>query len=222
MDSRALAKSMDLSCVKADHTVGEIAEMAALAKRHGVICAFAMPAHIPLLADLLCDRPDIMIGGPVGFPDGSATTKCKAAEAAEMVAMGVGELDMVANITWLRSGLLDKVRDDIRAVVEAAGGRPVKVILECHYLTDDQIVACCGASVAAGAAWVKTSTGWAPTGATLDNTRLMVDAVAGKCKVKAAGGVRDMATIDAMWAIGVERFGIGVRTAKKLLGEVDD
>lgn len=216
MDIPTLATFTDLSCVRADHTVEEIHEMADMAKQYGVLCTFALPAHTELLVHLLRDRPDIMVGGTVGFPDGSATTAGKAREAAELAAMGVSELDMVVNITWLRSGLVERVEEDIAAVV-AATAKPVKVILECHYLTREQIAAGCEAAIRGGAAFVKTGTGWAPTGATLENTRFMVETVAGRCKVKAAGNVRDMETIDAMRAIGVERFGIGVRTFGALI-----
>ena len=104
-----------------------------------------------------------------------------------------------------------------RAVVEAAEGRPVKVILECHWLTNDEIVRACEWCVAAGAAWVKTGTGWAPTGATLDNVVLMKQSVGDRCQVKAAGGVRDLDTLLEMYERGVRRFGIGVRTAQAIL-----
>ena len=101
--------------------------------------------------------------------------------------------------------------------MEASGGRPVKVILECHWLTDAEIVRACEWCVEAGATWVKTGTGWAPTGATLENVALMKRAVGDCCQVKAAGGVRDLETLLAMYERGVRRFGIGVKTAQAIL-----
>lgn len=216
MDTATFAKITDLSMVRANHSIQELREGAELAKRHNFICAFALPAHTPFLVELLKDRPDILIGGTVGFPDGSATTRGKVAEALELVEMGADELDVVVNVTWLRSGMLEKVEEDLRAVVSAVH-KPVKVILECHYLDDAQIVAGCEAALAAGADYVKTGTGWAPTGATLHTVRLMLDAVAGRCKVKAAGGVRDLETMEVMRGWGVERFGLGVRSVFELL-----
>ena len=136
-----------------------------------------------------------------------------------MIAAGASELDMVNNIAWLKAGDDAAYQADIAAVVAAGveAGIPVKVILECHYLTDAQIVRACEMAAKAGAAWVKTGTGWAPTGATLENVALMKQTVGERCKVKAAGGVRDIETIEAMIERGVERFGIGVRTAQAIL-----
>lgn len=217
MDIATFAKITDLSSVRANHTIEELRETAELAKRHNFICVFALPAHTPFMVDLIKkDRPDILIGGTVGFPDGSATTKAKVAEAKELVEMGADELDIVVNITWLRSGMYEKVEEDLRAVVSAVD-KKVKVILECHYLDDVQIVAGCEAAINAGASHVKTGTGWAPTGATLHNIRLMLDTVGDRCKVKAAGGVRDLETIEVMRGWGVERFGMGVRSVLELL-----
>lgn len=220
MDTATFAKITDLSSVRANHTIEELQQTAELAKRYNFICVFSLPAHTPLMVDLLKDRKDIMIGGTVGFPDGSATTKAKVAEAKELVEMGADELDVVVNITWLRSGLLEKVEDDLRAVVSAVD-KKVKVILECHYLDDSEIVAGCEAAIKAGASHVKTGTGWAPTGATLHNTRLMLDTVGDRCKVKAAGGVRDLETIEVMHNWGVERFGMGVRSVLELLRRIE-
>jgi deoxyribose-phosphate aldolase len=216
MDIPTFAKMTDLSSVRANHTIQEIHDAAELAKRHDFACAFALPAHTPLLIDLLKDRPDILVGGTVGFPDGSATTRGKVDEARELVEMGVDELDVVVNITWLRSDMFEKVGEDLRAVISAVD-KPVKVILECHYLDDPQIVAGCEVALAAGANYIKTGTGWAPTGATLHAVKLMIDTVAGRCKVKAAGGVRDLETMRVMRNWGVERFGLGVRSAIELL-----
>jgi len=212
---------IDLSCVRAESSLDEIREMAEIAKRHGCICVFALPAHTPLLIDLVADRDDILVGGTVGFPGGSTTTAGKVAEAIELRGMGCDELDMVINIPWLKAGEYELVEKDISAVVEAAGGLPTKVILECQHLTDAEIVRACEIAVACGVAFVKTGTGWAETGATLENTALMKKTVGDRCGVKAAGGVRDLETLLKMIAIGVTRFGIGVRTAASILDQLE-
>jgi deoxyribose-phosphate aldolase len=124
---------------------------------------------------------------------------------------------MVINIGWLKAGEFERVEKDITSVIGASGGLPVKVILECHYLTDEEIVKACGICVKAGVSFVKTGTGWAPTGATLDNVKLIADTVGDNCKVKAAGGVRDRETLVAMYKLGATRFGVGVRTAVSIL-----
>jgi deoxyribose-phosphate aldolase len=136
------------------------------------------------------------VGTVVGFPHGSSTTRVKVYEARQALDDGAAELDMVINIGWLRSGEDQRVEDDIRAVVDEAKGRAlVKVILENAYLTDDEKGRGCHLVEAAGADFVKTSTGFAPSGATLDDLRLMRASVSSRVQVKAAGGVR---TLDAL------------------------
>lgn len=211
-----IARMIDLSCVQANSSIEEIKEVADFAIKYNCICTFALPAHTPLLVDLLKEYPEILVGGVVGFPDGGATTKGKLVEALELIEMGVNELDMVINIAWLKNEQYDWVLNDIKSVVKVAGKIPVKVILECHYLTNEEIVKACGLCVEAGAAFVKTGTGWAPTGATLENTKLMKDTVGNACGVKAAGGVRDLETLLAMHKQGTTRFGIGIRTTKAI------
>lgn len=217
LSTKELARMIDLSCVRADSSLDEIREMAETAKTYGCICVFALPAHTPMLIDLVADRDDILVGGVVGFPDGSATTAGKVAEALELRKMGCDELDMVINIPWLQAGATERVAQELTAVIEAAAGIPVKVILECHYLSDAEIVTACHIAASCGAHFVKTGTGWAETGATLANTALMKKTVGDRCAVKAAGGVRDRETLLQMVEIGVTRFGIGVRTAKQIL-----
>lgn len=212
-----IARMIDLSCVQASSTEDEMRAAAALAKKHNCVAIFVLPAHTPFLIELLSGRPDIVAGGAVGFPDGSATTSGKVAEARELLRMGCGELDMVINITWLKAGRHDLVLNDIASVTNAAEGVPVKIVLECHHLTDAEIVKACEMGVEAGVAYVKTGTGWAPTGATLENVKLMKRTVGDRCGVKAAGGVRDLETLLAMHELGATRFGIGVRTAKEIL-----
>lgn len=217
LSTTELAKMMDLSCVRADSSIDEIKQATEAAIQYGCVCVFTLPAHTPYLASLLKGHEEIMIGGVVGFPDGGATTRTKVEEAKEQIEMGANELDMVLNIAWLKNGEYSRVEEDIRRVVKAASGVPVKVIFECHYLTDEEIVTACEISVRAGAAFVKTGTGWAETGATLDNVKLMTETVGARCQVKAAGGVRDRETLLAMYELGARRFGIGVRTALTIL-----
>jgi deoxyribose-phosphate aldolase len=147
------------------------------------------------------------VGTVVGFPHGSTTTRIKAAEAALAIRQGAVEIDMVINIGWLRSGDLAEVEADIRAVVDAADGATVKVILENAYLTSGQILAGCQAAERAGAQFVKTSTGFANGGATMDDLALMRSAVSPAMELKAAGGVRSLDTLLAMANLGVTRFG---------------
>jgi deoxyribose-phosphate aldolase len=216
---RQLARMMDLSAVRTDVDLEEIHRLAEKAKKYACICAFPMPCYLPELKRLLADAPEVGVGGVVGFPSGAHSTAVKVAEARQQLEQGAVELDMVVNVGWLRSGRDKEVEEDIRAVVTAADGTPVKVILEVHYLSNEQIVRGCRLAVQAGAAFVKTGTGWAPTGATLENVALMKDTVGDAAQVKAAGGVRDLATVVEMIRRGVSRFGVGLTSGVKILEE---
>jgi deoxyribose-phosphate aldolase len=216
MDKKEISQMIDLSCVRADSTIAEIDQAVKLSIEHGVFAIFVLPAHMPYLVEKLSGTL-VLPAATVSFPSGADSTATKITEVKEQMAMGCKEFDMVNNIAWLKSGKDDLYRDDIRAVVDAAGGLPVKVILECHYLTDDEIVHACELAADVGVAYVKTGTGWAPTGATVENIALMKKTVGERCQVKAAGGVADKATLLAMYNAGATRFGIGVRTAKRIL-----
>ena len=210
-----LARMLDLSAVRADVDEAEVRLLAETAKRYNCVCAFVLPCYLPELAELLADAPQVGVGAVVGFPSGAHSTTTKVAEAKEQLGQGATELDMVINVGMLRSGRDQYVENDIRAVVDAAGETPVKVILEVHHLTDEEIVRGCKLAVAAGAAFVKTGTGWAPTGATLGRVRLMKETVGDAAGVKAAGGVRDFQAVVEMARVGVTRFGVGLASGVK-------
>ncbi len=166
-----------------------------IAREYDVASVCISPASVPLAARIL-QGSDVHVGTVIGFPHGYAAPAVKALEARQAMNDGATELDMVLNIGWLRSGLDEQVRDDILAVVAEAHGKAlVKVILENAYLTDEEKRRACHIVEAAGADFVKTSTGFAPTGATLDDLRLMRASVSSRVQVKAAGGVR---TLDAV------------------------
>jgi deoxyribose-phosphate aldolase len=212
-----LARMMDLSAVRAEVDADEVRQLAETARRWHCVCAFVLPCYLPELKAHLAGTPDVGLGAVVGFPSGAHSTATKVTEARQQLDLGATELDMVINVGMLRSGRHEYVAGDIRSVVEAARGVPVKVILEAHWLTDEQIVEGSRLAVEAGAAFVKTGTGWAPTGATLHNVQLIKSAVGDAAQVKAAGGVRDLNTVVEMIRLGVTRFGVGMATGVKLL-----
>ena len=212
-----LARMLDLSAVRTEVDIDEVHQLAEAAKKYNCVCVFVLPCYMPELRNLLADSPEVGIGGVVGFPSGGHSTLSKVNEARDQLAAGATELDMVINVGMLRSGRDQYVEDDIRAVVEAAQGTPVKVILEAHYLTEKEIVRGCQIAVRAGVSYIKTGTGWAPTGATLENVRLIKSVVGNAAQVKAAGGVRDLETIVKMIQLGVTRFGLGLKSGIKVL-----
>ena len=194
-----LAKVIDHSLLRPDLTEQEVIDGCSLAMRFHTATVCVKPCHVPLAANELRGS-DVKVSTVIGFPHGSNVTAIKVAEATVAMDDGAVELDMVLNIGQLRSGKHDYVVDDIQAVCDVAHARGarVKVILENAYLTNEQKVAACTLSERAGADWVKTSTGYAPSGATLSDIRLMRTHVSEKVQVKAAGGIR---TLDALLSV---------------------
>ena len=179
-DVQTLARMIDLSAVRADVQLEEVRRLADICRRYPCICAFVMPCYMTELVKLLEDAPDVDIGGVIGFPSAAESTTMKLAQTREHLDSGATEIDMVINVGRLKSGEDGYVEDEIRAVVEAAGAIPVKTILECHHLTQEEIFRASCLAADAGVAFVKTGIGWAPTGATLENVRWMKEAVEGR------------------------------------------
>jgi len=178
-----------------------------LARRYGVKTLCVKPCDVLPAVEALADSP-VAVSTVVGFPHGGHLAATKAAEAAAAVADGAMELDMVANLGALRDGDFDAVRADIAAVVHAADGRCVKVILECCLLDEAAKRLACRAARQAGAQFVKTSTGFAAAGATVEDVRLLRAAVGSDMGVKAAGGIRTLADALAMIDAGANRLGV--------------
>jgi len=207
ISERKVAKTIDHSLLKPELTVDEVVAGCAVAVAYNVASVCCRPIDVERCRDALAGT-DVLVGTVIGFPHGSNLTATKVFEARQAIDQGAVELDMVLPIGLLRSGLLEAVGDDIAAVVTAAGSSAiVKVILENAYLDHDQKVAACRVAEAAGAAYVKTSTGYAPSGSTLEDLRLMRATVSPAVKVKAAGGVRTLdALVDGLNA-GIDRCG---------------
>ena len=203
-----LAKTIDHSLLKPELTEADVIAGCELAHQYHAATVCVKPTHVKLAAEILKDS-DVIVSTVVGFPHGSNRTEVKVLEANLAIDDGALELDMVLNIGQLRSGKLDFVREDIQAVCDAAHARgaKVKVILENAYLTDPEKVAACKLCEEAGADWVKTSTGFAPGGATLEDLKLMRETVSEKVQVKAAGGVRSLDAILPVIDIGCTRVG---------------
>ncbi len=213
-----LAKTIDHSLLKPELTEQDVIEGCELAKRYDVASVCVRPCDVPLAVSQM-KGSDVKVGTVVGFPHGNTTTATKAFEARQAVADGAQELDMVMNIGALRSGRYDYVENDIRAVVEAAGeGVIVKVILENCYLTDEEKVKACQLAEAAGADFVKTSTGFAASGATIEDLKLMRASVGPRVQVKAAHGVRTLEVALQVIEVGVTRF--GATQTKKILDDL--
>ena len=210
-----MAKYIDLACLKPQTTVEEIHRVCAEAKAMGVASVCVNPAYVKQIAREL-EGSDVSPCCVIGFPLGATTPNVKAFEAAEAVANGAGEVDMVINVGAVKSGDWALVERDIAAVVTAVDGEAeVKVILEACLLTDEEKIRACQAARRVGADFVKTSTGFSTGGATLADVRLMRETVGPEMGVKAAGGVRTYADAVAMIEAGASR--IGASSCKAIL-----
>jgi deoxyribose-phosphate aldolase len=216
LTQQQIAKMIDISAVQAYHGEGDIRELVSEARAYGFGAVHVLPAWVTFARELLGDVSDIALGAPVGFPSGGHHPAIKRAEAVQMVADGVDELDMMLNVGKLRSGDHAYVLDELRTVIGAVRV-PVKVILETHYLTDGEIERACELCIEAGAQYVKTATGWAETGATIHNITLIAACVQGRIGVKAAGGIRDLDTLVHMYRLGARRFGINTQAAREIV-----
>jgi deoxyribose-phosphate aldolase len=203
-----VAKTIDHSLLRPELTVDEVLAGCALAAAYDVASACCRPLDVGRCRDALAGS-GVLVGTVVGFPHGASTSAVKAAEAERALDDGAVELDMVLPIGWLRSGEDACVHDDIAAVVAVTRprGAVVKVILENAYLTDEQKVRGCRLSEKAGADYVKTSTGYAPSGATMDDLRLMRASVSDRVKIKAAGGIRTLDLLIEGLNAGMDRCG---------------
>ena len=203
-----LAKVIDHSLLRPELTEADVLAGCELAAHYHVATVCVKPCDVRLAKNALKDS-DVLVSTVVGFPHGSNLTSIKVAEAQQAMEDGALELDMVLNIGQLRSGKHDFVREDIKAVCDAAHARgvKVKVIFENAYLTDEEKIIACKLSESAGADWVKTSTGFASGGATLEDLRLMRANVSEKVQIKSAGGVRTLAALLDVIDAGVTRSG---------------
>lgn len=205
---RDIAKMIDHSLLRPELTEDDIRKGCEIAIKYDVATVCCNPSDLALVAKLL-EGSDVKPTTVIGFPHGYNTTETKKFEAERAIKNGAAELDMVLNIGRLLSGDYDYVKKDIEAVVEVAHAHnvPVKVIFENFYLTDEQKVKACRIAEEAGVDFVKTSTGFAGGGATLEDLRLMREYVSEKVQVKAAGGVRDLDTALKVREVGCTRFG---------------
>lgn len=218
IDFGKIGDLVDVSAVKADANQAEIDEMIRIIKQYDCVCAAPMAWAAEYTVKAL-EGTNAVVTGVLGFPSGAELAKNKAQQAVELISLGCKEIDMVMNIGAFKSGKYDVVSDDIKAVITAADGVPVKVILEISYLTHDEIKYGSNLLVDAGVAYVKTGTGWGPKPTTVDTIKLIKETIGDAAKIKAAGGVRDLQTLIDMYAVGCDRFGLGVRTAETILME---
>lgn len=212
MTSQELAKYFDHTILKPAATKAEVETICDEAREFGFFSVCVNPCHVKLVHERLAGS-GVKTCSVIGFPLGAGVSSVKAAETAQAVKDGADEIDMVINVGALLDEDLDMVENDIRTVVEAAGGKLVKVIIETCLLTDEQKVTACKLSEKAGAHFVKTSTGFGGGGATVEDVALMRKAVGDSVQVKASGGIKKLEDTEKMIAAGADRIGASAGTA---------
>ncbi|MFZ9594749.1 MAG: deoxyribose-phosphate aldolase [Bdellovibrionia bacterium] len=219
MDSSSLAQLIDHTLLKPDATRAEIEQLCREAMEYGFATVCINPSHLDWAAQLL-KGSSVKPIAVVGFPLGASSSSSKAFEAQDAIARGAQEIDMVIHIGALKERNFALVYDDIKKVVEASSPIPVKVILETCQLDQEQKIIACALAKTAGAAYVKTSTGFGKSGATPEDIRLMRRVVGPEMGVKASGGIRTEADALKMIEAGASRIGasasVDIVTPRKL------
>ncbi|MDR3588080.1 MAG: deoxyribose-phosphate aldolase [Negativicutes bacterium] len=202
-----LAKFIDHTLLKADATVQDVAVLCDEAAAHGFAAVCVNPGYVDLAAHLLAGC-GVKVATVIGFPLGATFSAVKVCEAREAVICRADELDMVMNIGAAKAGAWDAVEEDIRQVIAAADGRTVKVIVETALLCEGEKIRACQAVLTTGAQFIKTSTGFGPGGATVEDVSLFRSIIGeGRCGIKASGGVRTRQQAELLIAAGATRLG---------------
>ncbi|MFO8017370.1 MAG: deoxyribose-phosphate aldolase [Promethearchaeia archaeon] len=216
MNLKEFSKIFDHTNLHADARAEDIEKLCEEAIEYGFGTVCINAGNIPIAREIL-ENSEVEICTVVGFPLGASLPSVKQYEVKQARKAGASEFDMVINIGALKSGEYENVKKDIQGVVKAAKGNITKVILETCYLTDEEVMKACELSLEAGADFVKTSTGFGPEGATLENVALMNKTVENKMKVKASGGIRSYEKAKKMLDAGADR--IGASSSVKIVEE---
>lgn len=220
LTSHDVARTIDISALKIDTSYQDLEAMVSACRRYDIGCAFIWQGFSADLARMLRGT-NTELGTSLAFPSGQETTENKVQQAIYFMSLGADQIDMVMNVGYLKSGFYDRVHDDIMAVRKTTRGFSLKVIIEAMLLSDEHIVKASEIVRDCGCDYVKSGTGFQSTPTTLHHVALMKKTVGGRCKVKAAGGVRDLDTLVKMYALGVNRFGIGMASAIKIIEQAE-
>lgn len=208
MTKEEILAHVDHTLLRADATWHEVRRLCDDAMHFGTASVCINPAYVKEAASYMAYLPHrVPVCTVVGFPLGASTTVMKIAEAQEALTNGAEEIDMVANIGWIKAGRYSEVQAEITAVKQAVGDKTLKVIIETCLLNENEKRKMCNVVCAAGADYIKTSTGFSTGGATFEDIALFRECVAGRCKIKAAGGISSVEDMERYLQMGVERLG---------------
>jgi deoxyribose-phosphate aldolase len=201
-----LAQLIDHTMVRPDATFDDLFVACENAKKYGFHSVVVNGWHVARTREILTGTP-VRVCAVAGFPLGASTTTVKIVEAMEAMKNGASEIDFVINIGMVKSGRFDMVEVDIKNIIAMTPKKVHKIILETGYLTSEEIIRLCEIAMRAGAEFIKTSTGFGPRGATVDDVRLIKTVVSSACRIKASGGIRDLSALTKLVAAGAERIG---------------
>lgn len=214
MNQREVAQLIDVSAVRTAHTLSDVHHVADVAKQYRFINAHALPCWTATLSELLRDTPDVRVGAPVGFPGGGHRTEVKLLEAELLIEDGVEEMDIVMNVGRFRNKEYGPVREELDKIISIVPkGILTKVIIEIDALDDDEMRRACELVMDTGADFLKTGTGWLARCANIPRIATIKEITRGRLKVKAAGGIRTVDEFRELLGLGVERFGINLKSA---------
>ena len=215
-----IAYILDPSVLKLDTSLDDVKTMVDVCKEHGFGCCFCWPTYYAQLSEMLKGTHTVW-GTSLAFPSGQEDTATKVWMAKYFEQWGPVENDMVLNIGLLKTGEYQKAIDDIVAVKEATPDISLKVIIEAMILNDDEIKKACEIVLKAGADYIKSGTGFSANPTTLHHVEIMKAMAGDDCKIKVAGGVRDLETLITMYAMGANRFGIGLSSSLAIIKEAN-
>lgn len=209
MDKNSFLKMVDHTILKADATKDKVDKILEFAKVNGTASVCINPYYVKYASDYL-KGTGVKVCTVIGFPLGQNTKEVKLFETKDAIKNGADEIDMVINVAALKDKKYDYVKEETKEIYTTVSwhGKLLKVIIENAYLTDDEKIKVCEICKEVGVDFVKTSTGFAPTGATAPDVKLMKEVVGDTCKVKAAGGIKTKNDVDALYEAGARRFGV--------------
>lgn len=205
MNKQEILSKVDHTLLKQTATWEQIKAICDEGVENGVASLCIPPCYIKQAVDYVQGK--VIVGACVGFPNGYSTTAVKVFETEDAIRNGAREVDMVANIGYIKAGEYDKVLEEIRAIKQACSGNLLKVIIETCFLTEEEKIKMCDVVSESGAEYIKTSTGFAAGGATFADVKLLREHVASHVKVKAAGGISTIADAEEFIALGADRLG---------------
>jgi deoxyribose-phosphate aldolase len=209
---------IDISAVRTGNTLTDIKEMVNVAKQYRFINVHSLPCWISTVRELLAGESDIYAGAPVGFPGGAHKTEVKLLEANHLVRDGVQEMDIVMNVGRFKNKEYDFVLEELKKIIALVEGKVrTKVIIEINVLTDDEVDKACELVCQSGAEFIKTGTGWIPGPVDIARIRRIKELTCGKIKVKASGGIRKKDEFERLLDMGIDRFGINLKTALEIV-----